>query len=166
MFKHLHAIVQIGEEYIHIPIPPLLDMEGHQHFTIDTTLSQHYLLGSDEDAIYILDSEDKVDPFESQICDFEIEVEFINTPKAKDVEEKIDGKEVVVDSSQDDLLSTNSQSVVSLIHGCSGAHVPKDLLQQSIGPVQVHEIPMKYNGNIVFELPSVLPNESKMKGME
>ena len=165
-FKHLQAIVQIGEEYIHIPVPPLTDMEGHQHFTIDTNLSQHYLLESDEHAIYVSDSKHEEDLFESQIHDFETEVECLGSPRSKDVEQKIDAKGILIDSSEDELVLAISQSMVSLICDCSGSYILKDCLQESTGPVQVLEIPMEYNGNIVFELPAMLPNESKMKRME
>ena len=54
----MKAIIEVGSEILHTSTPSEWDIEGNEHYVLDSTLSTRYEMEHSSDLMYISDSED------------------------------------------------------------------------------------------------------------
>ena len=170
-FVALNAVIQVGELYMNVETPSQWDIDGHQHFLLDSTLSTNYVLEHCLASAYISDSENNIavcHPHRSSSDNANVVDKPSSTdkkPTVIDLEatyaEKLAGNKDVIDL--DEKPKNEWKSIVSWILEAPGSARLKQMIKISREPLQVNDIPRSYNGNIIFELP---PTRNDMKRME
>ncbi len=182
-FIGLKAIIECEQSQSEINISPIWDLDGHDHYLIQSTLSRTYVVVHSNDCVYVSDS---LDSFEDGMESFSINTPGCSKTIPMCIDQDSDGHEdieaeracentivnedmvtVQLDCGTKDNSNLEIKSIVQWIMENPGATRLKKLLAICGAPNQVDELPVVYDGTICFELPVLEHGKQKrMHGME